>query len=356
MSDPCLLTASLLTVGPIAVPPPLKLPANLSNTLYALFTSTAAQTLQSIATPKIGPILETTSPEFSQLGYGTDRQHPLPTPTTSELVVSGLTSASNQGAIELVTNAQDSFKPQAKESRPTSGSQLYLQRLAALKGGKLYTRLPANSFESAWAKTGTAQPSHEQWKRLLQQEALSVAKGQGTNRLAILLGDSLSMWFPSERFPGGQLWLNQGISGENTGQILSRLSAFSPTRPSTIYVLGGINDLRQGASDRTILDNLRQIMRRLRSQHPQSQIIVQSILPTRLNGIPPERISPLNEQLAAIAQQEGAGYLNLYPLFADSQGYLRRELTTDGIHLTQRGYQVWQEGLNYAETALKTGK
>jgi lysophospholipase L1-like esterase len=92
--------------------------------------------------------------------------------------------------------------------------------------------------------------------------------------------------------------------------------------------MAGTNDLRQGATDQVILDNLRQIVRRLRLNHPQSQVIVQSILPTRLSVIPSERIRNLNQQIAVIAKQEGIGYLNLHTLFADGQGQLRQDLTT----------------------------
>jgi lysophospholipase L1-like esterase len=83
---------------------------------------------------------------------------------------------------------------------------------------------------------------------------------------------------------------------------------------------------------------------------------MQSILPTRLAAIPNERIRNLNQQIAVIAQQEKAGYLNLYTLFADGQGEMRQDLTTDGIHLTHRGYEVWQEALHYAEYSIAANR
>jgi lysophospholipase L1-like esterase len=359
MSDPYLLAASLLTAGPITVPPPPALPPNLPNSLLALLGSTSPQTWQSVATHQMVPNLEIASPEFSQLQLNLAE---LGTRVTSEPITSSLTSIVAQAATQEQTNDAVLPKPQPKPYPPISGAQLYLQRLAALKAGKLYTRLPSDSFQSLWTKGISTngrtlqQPTHEQWIRLLQQEANAVTKGQGDNRLGILVGDSLSMWFPSERFPYSQLWLNQGISGENSGQILKRLSAFSQARPDTIYVMAGINDLRQGATDRVILDNIRQIARRLRLNHPNAQVILQSILPTRLTAISNERIRNLNQQIAVIAQQEGAGYLNLHSLFVDGQGQLGTDLTTDGIHLSARGYQVWQEGINYAESALAANR
>ena len=50
-----------------------------------------------------------------------------------------------------------------------------------------------------------------------------------------------------------------------------------------------------------------------------------------------------------MAHQEGANYLNLQVVFSDTQGNLRRGLTTDGLHLSPRGYELWHLGLKQAE-------
>ncbi|MFP4102110.1 GDSL-type esterase/lipase family protein [Coleofasciculus sp.] len=328
MSDPYLLAASLLTVGPVSAPPPPPLVPNLFENLSALLASAIADHSHSVVTQPIISGVEIPGVEFSS--------------SVSSRHFSGTT---NQA---LTTNS----KLQSPVVSPKSGTQLYYQRLAALNRGQTYTRLPANSFQSVWSKATLAKPTHTQWKQLLAEEAKAMARGQGNNRLSILVGDSLSLWFPTANLPSGQFWLNQGISGENSRQILERLSAFSQTRPDTIYVMAGTNDLRQGIRDRVILDNTRQIIQRLRQNHPQAQIIVQSILPTRLPAIKSDRIRNLNQHIAAIAQQEGAGYLNLHSLFVNNQGQMQRELTTDGIHLARRGYAVWQEALNYADALI----
>ena len=233
--------------------------------------------------------------------------------------------------------------------KPVSGPQLYRQRLAALGSGRVYTNLPPHSFWSHWT-SATEQPSYQDWKSLLAQEARAIAFGQGSNRLGVLLGDSISMWFPCEGLPKGRLWLNQGISGDTTAGILSRLDAFSQTRPDIIYVMAGINDLRRGKSDRHVLTNLQRIMGQLREQHPQARIAVQSILPTRLASIPNSRIRHLNQEIAAIAGREGAFYLDIHSWFTNPEGNLRRDLTTDGLHLNPEGYSVWQWALMRAES------
>lgn len=232
---------------------------------------------------------------------------------------------------------------------PVSGPQLYRQRLAALGSGRVYTSLPPHSFWSHWT-SATEQPSYQDWKSLLAREAGAIAFGQGSNRLGVLLGDSISMWFPCEGLPKGRLWLNQGISGDTTAGILARLGAFSETRPDIIYVMAGINDLRRGKSDRHVLTNLRQIMQGLKQQHPQARIAVQSILPTRLASIPNSRIRHLNQEIAAIAGREGVFYLDIHSWFTNPDGNLRRDLTTDGLHLNPQGYSVWRWALMRAES------
>jgi lysophospholipase L1-like esterase len=151
----------------------------------------------------------------------------------------------------------------------------------------------------------------------------------------------LSQWLPVQDLPNTQLWLNQGISGDTTTGILQRLSFFADTHPESVYLMAGINDLRRGSSDREVLANLRQIMTTLRVQHPETQIFVQSLLPNSI-GISNTRIRNLNRQVAQIARQEGVGYLDLYSQFADENGGMIADFTTDGLHLNDRGYAVWQ--------------
>jgi lysophospholipase L1-like esterase len=203
-----------------------------------------------------------------------------------------------------------------------------------------------------WESIKKRQLTYDDWKSLLALEARAIALGQGTNHLSILIGDSLSMWFPREKLPAGKLWLNQGISGDTSSGVLKRLKAFSATRPDVIYIMAGINDLRKGDSDDAILRNYRRIVRRLRQAHPQTQIIVQSILPTRLPKLSNSRIRHINTQLTLIAKQEGANYLNIYSWFTDIEGNLRPELTTDGLHLSQEGYDVWRSALQQIEYRL----
>lgn len=197
--------------------------------------------------------------------------------------------------------------------------------------------------------------SYQEWVAVLGREAKAVAENR-PQRLTILAGDSLSLWFPPQLLPGDRNWLNQGISGETSEGLLKRLNLFEQTQPETIFVMIGINDLLRGFSDQQILANQQQIVRQLSQTHPKSQIVLQSILPyagkeitwegrERLQKLSNQRIRYLNRQLAALAVAENIRYLNLHPLFTDPAGNLRPELSTDGLHLNAQGYLVWRSAL-----------
>jgi lysophospholipase L1-like esterase len=182
--------------------------------------------------------------------------------------------------------------------------------------------------------------------------------------LAILVGDSISLRFPPGKLSEYRV-LNQGISGETTAGLLKRLNVFDQTQPDVIFVMIGVNDLLRGRSDSEILEDQRRVIETLKAAHPEAKIVMQSILPhaveqvtwegrDRLLAIPNHRIKALNEAVEAIALTESVDFFNLYSLFANSEGNLRRELSSDGLHLSTQGYEVWGIALQvYGEEVLK---
>jgi lysophospholipase L1-like esterase len=223
---------------------------------------------------------------------------------------------------------------------------------------------PVASLEPA-TETARTVLSYEQWLDVLKQEAIAVST-KNPEQLTVLLGDSLSLWFPPEQLPGDRSWLNQGISGETTAAMLKRLSFLDETKPQTILVMAGINDLKSGVSEADLLANYRTIVQTLKQKHPETELVIQSILPhsgaamtveeaDRLKAISNEQIFRINQKLATIAKEEQALFLNLHPLFADQEGMLRSDLTTDGLHLSPAGYLVWSTALQtFSQTQLRS--
>jgi lysophospholipase L1-like esterase len=197
--------------------------------------------------------------------------------------------------------------------------------------------------------------AYEQWVDLLAAEA-QAAVAINAPRQTILLGDSLTLWFPANMLPGRRTWLNQAISGENSGGLRNRLYLLDETTPEAVFIMVGINDLIWGGSEADLVYNVRMMINYLQQTHPDTRVVVQSILPhggetstwegrDRLLTIAPDLIREINDQIGLVAVETGADYLNLYPLFATGEGYLRPDLTTDGLHLNENGYMVWRTAL-----------
>jgi len=227
----------------------------------------------------------------------------------------------------------------------------------------------ANAFAADGSPTPVTPPTlgdrrtldYQQWVALLETEAVAAAQTD-LPRQTLLLGDSISLWFPAALLPGRRTWLNQAISGENSSGLLNRLPLLNQNEVESAFIMIGINDLIWGRSETDLTNNLRAIIRYLQAQHPQAQIVVQSILPhsgpaatwegrDRLLALPLERIVAVNAQFKQIAAETGVEYLDLYPLFVNGEGFLRADLTTDGLHLNANGYLVWRSALAlYNET------
>lgn len=244
----------------------------------------------------------------------------------------------------MTPNRRDTVPRVDTGARPITGAQLYQFRTAALHAGELYAQATPYQYINQWQRAFVS-PTYGDWQALLASEATAMARRQGQAPLTVMVGDSLALWLPVDELPADQLWLNQSISGETTTHMLGRLHYFANTRPQTIHLMAGINDLKSGVPEAQVIDNFYQMMARLKQQHPQARVVVYSILPTRLREVSSDRIQRVNQRLAALAMHQGVTYVDLYPSFSDSQGLLRVDLTTDGLHLSSQGYNLWQAEL-----------
>lgn len=153
--------------------------------LTGLAVPTSALPQLSIAQQDVPLPIDINVGSQSQQTHATQNQLPPPlaTPETSAPEFSN-SPVSNPVAPSRIT--------QPSAIRPLSGTQLYYQRLSALRLGRIYTRLA--SVRSTQQPDGRkSQLSYEDWKGLLALEARAMSDGQGDNRLSVLVGDSLSM-------------------------------------------------------------------------------------------------------------------------------------------------------------------
>ena len=172
---------------------------------------------------------------------------------------------------------------------------------------------------------------------------------KGENRV-VFLGDQITDYWGrgnSQFFPGKH-WLNRGIAGQTTDQMLIRFRQdVISLRPTAVVILGGLNDiagLHGPASEETILDNL--ISMAELAQVNGIRVILASVTPVCdcfTKGAArqrwQERISEVNELIQKYCERTGAVYLDYYSAMAN-QDNLKKELTNDGVLPNDAGYRV----------------
>jgi lysophospholipase L1-like esterase len=138
---------------------------------------------------------------------------------------------------------------------------------------------------------------------------------------------------------------NRGIAGDVTDGVLLRLEEIVYFKPKAVFLLIGVNDIfnLQGGggipSADYIANNILKIARKIQSGSPSTRIYVQTILPSTAE-------LKLNTQLVndLITRNGSDGIyttIDLHSAFLNDQGLMRADLTTDGLHLNDRGYKIW---------------
>lgn len=165
----------------------------------------------------------------------------------------------------------------------------------------------------------------------------------------VFLGDSITDIGDWENdFPDKNI-VNQGINGDTTYGVLNRIDNLVRLKPRKVFIMIGINDIAKGLDTEKLLVNYNNILSEIKSGSPDTEIYVQSILPinqkmadkyyTLKDGN--KIISDINDKLEKIAADQNVTYLDLYPEFLNSGADLDSSYTLDGLHLNEKGYQLW---------------
>jgi lysophospholipase L1-like esterase len=199
--------------------------------------------------------------------------------------------------------------------------------------------------------------------------------GAATPQRVVFLGDSITDgWRLNEYFPGKD-FVNRGISGQITGEMLGRMQAdVLNNKPAAMVVLAGTNDIARGVSVETIQNNLKMIAD-LAEKHG-IKCVFASILPTSdhhkernprfemTRTRPNSVIQQLNQYISQMCQRRGFSYLNYFDAMVDATGQLKAELANDGLHPNSEGYRVMaplaaaaiEKTLGAAKTPQQTGR
>ena len=159
--------------------------------------------------------------------------------------------------------------------------------------------------------------------------------------------DLLAHW--TENFHGWNA-ANFAWGGDRTENILWRLEngEFSGLAPEVIVIQAGTNNVgRQAGGEEkinAITAGVAAIIASCRAKAPEAAIVLTGIFPRSDRAVVVE-IQAINRNLEALARNEGIAFLNINDELSTDEGLLLDSMGSDGLHLSQAGYQVWVDAL-----------
>src|SRR5882724_54520 len=212
------------------------------------------------------------------------------------------------------------------------------------------------------------------WPQLARYHDANAKETPATKNEArvVFMGDSITDSWQNPKFGGffpGKPYVDRGISGQTTPQMLLR---FRPDvialHPKVVVILAGTNDLAGNTGPMTVAqieDNLTS-MDELAHAH-KIHVVLASVLPVSnyghdRNGNPldmrikrqPEKILELNAWIKKYAADHGDVYVDYFAATVDAQGFLKKDLSEDGLHPNAAGYAIMSPLAEQAiQSALK---
>ena len=188
----------------------------------------------------------------------------------------------------------------------------------------------------------------------------------------VFMGDSITDGWDDPKYGGffpGKPYIDRGISGQTTPQMLIR---FHPDvialNPKVVVILAGTNDIAGNTGPMTleaIEDNLTAMSELAHASG--IRVVLASLLPisdyarnregkpiVRSVQRPPEQIKALNQWMKKYAAATSAVYLDYYSAMVDEKGFLKAELSEDGLHPNQKGYDIMSPLAERAIAAVLT--
>ncbi len=167
----------------------------------------------------------------------------------------------------------------------------------------------------------------------------------------VFFGDSITdMWKLDESFPG-KPYINRGIGGQTTPQMLVRFRQdVIELHPMVVVILAGTNDIAGNTGPMRLEDieaNYISFAELARGSH--IRVIIASVLPVHnyteqakdfFAQRSPEKILALNQWLKSYCAANGCVYLDYFSAMVDAKGLLKKDLAEDGLHPNAAGHKI----------------
>ncbi len=192
-------------------------------------------------------------------------------------------------------------------------------------------------------------PVPVQWRERFEGFAASDrVQATGGDTVVFVGSSSIEFWhdlpaqFPSHRV------VARGLAGATMADCVRHVDRLIlPSRPRTVVVYAGDNDLAAGVSPAQVAADTAALVARVRRDLPQTRFVFVSIKPSPVRAGLMPLIRRANALIAAYAATErGLDFVDVFEPMLDRDARARPELfLADGLHLTAGGYAVWRDAI-----------
>jgi lysophospholipase L1-like esterase len=210
-----------------------------------------------------------------------------------------------------------------------------------------------NPVKANCCLAGTAQQLANQlldWNQLGRYHADDEKlKKQTDPQRVVFMGDSITDGWKLEQYFPGKPWVNRGIGGQTTPQMVVRMfEDVINLKPAAMIVLAGTNDIARNTGPETIemIEENFQAMTELAQLHGIKVILcsltpISDYTPQKKSGDrPPGDILKLNQWIREYAAKTHAVFADYYGALVDDKGMLKDGFSRDGLHPNDKGYEL----------------
>ena len=193
----------------------------------------------------------------------------------------------------------------------------------------------------------------QDWPNLAQfQEANAASEPPAeTEERVVFMGNSITIgWINTHpEFFEGKPWINRGIGGQTTPQMLVRFRQdVINLKPKVVVILAGTNDIAGNtgpSSLEMIADNIKGMAELAHANG--IKVILSSTLPAydypwKPGLEPAPKIIALNKMIKAYCDEKGHIYLDYFCAMVDNRNGLPKKYASDEVHPTKEGYSVME--------------
>jgi lysophospholipase L1-like esterase len=178
----------------------------------------------------------------------------------------------------------------------------------------------------------------------------------------LFIGDSITEGWIHSKNQALDVWKSHywqynpadfGISGDRTQHVLWRIDhgELEGLTPKVVVLMIGTNNIPPGNPADEIAAADIKIVQEIHDKIPDAKVLLLGVFPRGADPKDPKvanmraTIKQINSELAKLDDGNKTRYLDIGDKFLDANGVIQKDIMSDALHPTAKGYQIWAEAM-----------